>query len=1376
MADPSDPYNTQHSHVLDSLSVVKSIVLLVDINPSASNSLILQIFSSCFDVVSGSSKASSGEEIGKNVEFHMTELLATLVDEAQILPDQVVDIILAQFLRADPRALQASTGKGKKGEPVDHKQSTLLMKQAPPAYNMAMNICNLHPDKMGRYITQHFSSMIMHASGLGGAFSAKSKSKAKARDVEDADEEEASGPSESELRELQKAHVLARELWRATPDVLQNIVPQIEAELAAENEDIRLLATDTMGGMIAGIGAAGLPPPPPLDPTAYPSQSVSVSRNPTEYNFLTTPKSPHAFSAVHPTPYQTFLGRRNDKSSRIRATWATAVGRIIMTAAGNVGLDIAEETNLLKYLAAMLMDGEEKVRLAAIEVIGQFSFLDFIDKLGKAGGVAETGSVLCNLSERMKDPKHSVRTEAMTLLGKIWGIASGAIAQGNESAHELFAPIPSKIFDTVYINDSGINMLVDKVLYESLFPLQYPAQKSKQTNGVSQKSRPHVNGDDHSSGHQDELFDADKIRVERMLLLVKDLEPKAKRVFFAFQARQIQNAKVMSAFLKQCEDYNGGVMDKNEADTKKKLNGLIEWNIKPFPDLAKANEDLQKFAKWHDRRSYALIRFCMAVESDYRKVQKAIKELTKRIEESPGSGASVHDTIIHLVWRAGIIFYNISHVPAIMEYARTNEKELGSTAHEVLKDISTQNPDIFKTHVKELCEDLVRQAPSADQSNNPSAVDTLKACAGFARKFPQEIPDDRKFLQSMINFAIYGTPPKAAKYAISVLMASRKKEMHAKDLASQCIKAFEYGAPHFVSNLAMLSQLMLLAPNDIEDEIDTIVDIANNQVLAHQSSDSICSETEWHTNPDSHLQAKTWALKILANRLRSLSPTMTDINHIAAPIYKLLNSLVANSGQLSPSDPDPSSHLPALRLHAARLLLKLSRHSKSLDRLLQPSAFNTLATVAQDPSPHVRSGFVRTLMQYLSAASKARLSTRFYVPLFLLAFEPNETLRGEAQTWLRARAGALRRSGSGNSAGTRTGEVVVMEGVLARLLSCLAWHPDFEHEDSEEVLAFVRYLMFYLQCVVDRENVAVVFHVAQRVKGVQDAVADSTDTEGRARADEQLYVMAELAQEVTRQFAEEKGWSLQAWPGKLGLPNDIFARIQGHERAQEVATKQFLPDGVTERLEGMVRAELKGRKRKSDHGDVEGKRKKVKVEKEKGERIKVEKRAKAIKTPKKRKSTESEDVVPDSERRRSGRTKGMTSYVEQDDSEDERDMERWNQRDEEEDENEAGGEDDDEDENEEVEDVRDDTSANGVVEDKPSDDEDVKMSNAEPVIKRELRSRGKAKTNSRVANSTAKRASNRGIARKKNETPVPISSDKESDDDLSDAPESESDG
>lgn len=65
-------------------------------------------------------------------------------------------------------------------------------------------------------------------------------------------------------------------------------------------------------------------------------------------------------------------------------------------------------------------------------------------------------------------------------------------------------------------------------------------------------------------------------------------------------------------------------MENDERKTKQTLGKLIDFFARSYPEPSKAAEDLWKYAKIHDKRTYSLIRFCMAPESDYRKVFKSI--------------------------------------------------------------------------------------------------------------------------------------------------------------------------------------------------------------------------------------------------------------------------------------------------------------------------------------------------------------------------------------------------------------------------------------------------------------------------------------------------------------------------------------------------------------------------------------------------------------------------------------------------------------------------------------------------------------------------------------------------------------------------------
>lgn len=1240
--------------MLTSLAQVKSIVLLTDI--PASEPLLVNLFVSFFDILAGSSKSSNGEQLGKNVELNMTSILVTLVDESANLPSEVVDVIVAQFLRTDPRATNVPNGKNKKNAVAfDEKQSILVMKELPPAYNMAKTICNECPEKMARYISQYFNDVIVDASSSSTTKAPikKTTHRKGSDNLDDSDTDVASGPTEDDLKELRKVHQLLRELWRTSPAVLQNVIPQLEAELSAENAHLRSLATETFGDIISGIGAAGLPPPPALDPAAFPPISLSeIPDSTVNQNLLTKPCSPTPFPQAHPQAYSSFLGRSHDKFPLIRAAWTTSIGRILTTSAGGVGLSQQEENRLLSDLSRMLQDVDERVRIAAVKVVGSFSFREVIFKLGSSGGLDKPGSVLAVLAERVRDKRHSVRTEAMTVLARLWGVGAGAIATEEEQVTTTLGAVPSKILDTYYVHDLEIGVLLDRVLYEQLLPLSYPPTKTKNTklpNGNSQKPK-----ESPTNGNTEpENIDLDKIRTERLLLLVKDLDERAKKVFFVLQARQPQLSKFMTAYLQRCEDYNGGVVDENEKAIKEHMKRLIDSFAKQLPDTSKATETMWKFAKMHDRRSYQLIRFCMAPESDYRTVVNAIKEFAKRIEQNAPSPQELLNVLLPLVYRVSVLVYNKSHVPAIMDISRTDEKGLAATAHELLREISAHTPEVLKAHVKEICLSLQDDAPNVKKTNDPGAVDNLKACAAFASRFAQEIPKDRKFVHAMINFALYGAPAEAAKHAVTIIMTvSDKKEMLAKELLQKCIKDFKYGGEGFLARLASLSQLMLLAPTEVDQEKDAVSDIAIQEILI-QVRTPLAESNEsyaWSPTIDVECEAKCWALKILVNRIRSHADPAT-LTEIADPVYKLLSNLITNNGELSPTKDTPPSHKPRLRLLAARLCLKLCT-KKYTDALFTPTAFNALALVAQDSILQVRTPFIQRLKKYLG---HQKLPQRFYAIPFLLAFEPSTSLKSDTATWVRSRATQFHNL---KSQQTTSKTNVVMESVFARLLSLLAHHPDYG-TSAEELIDFARYMLFYLNSVATEDNLSLIYHIAQRVKQSRDAIGSSTEY------DDRLYHLSDLAQLTIRKFEDAHNWNIQTLPGKIRLPTSLFTEVKDHEEAQQIAERNFLPEGVEEGVEGLVRATLKaarsqGKKRRSEaneDGDDRTNKRAKSLPIRKGPA--KEKKAKApsrAKTPKKSKY-KSGEAVPTSERRRSGRanvTGGQ--YVERDDAEDDEEM------------------------------------------------------------------------------------------------------------------------
>lgn len=605
--------------------------------------------------------------------------------------------------------------------------------------------------------------------------------------------------------------------------------------------------------------------------------------------------------------------------------------------------------------------------------------------------------------------------------------------------------------------------------------------------------------------------------------------------------------------------------------------------------------------------------------------------MRKRIEDGPGS--TLLDVLNPLLYRVAILCYNKSHVAAIIEYTRTDDKGLGATAHELLKEISLRHPKVFSTHVKDLCKTLESEAPTAKSPNPPGAVEDLKACAAFAKKFPSDIPmntkDGRKLVQSFLNFAQFGTPAQAAKHAVTIIMHSdNKKELHAREILDKSIKGFKYNGDHWLTKLAALSQLVLLAQTECEDHMDSIIEIAIQKVLHEPHMATEEADVEWMETPDDDILGRTWALKILINRLRSL-PSTGDLSEAATSTYALLNRLVRDNGEASESGDTPSGHKSRQRLLAANALLKLST-IKRLDALLTPVDFVQLALVTHDPCVQVRKLFAQKLMKYLG---QNRLPPRFYTILFFFAHEPDRNIKESTLTWIRSRRAAF-----------AARKETVLETVFSRLLSLLGHHPDFDTE-SETLKLMSEYILYYLKCVATEDNLSLIFHVAQRVKGVADNIVPSK------QADENLYVLSDLSQALIRSWEEQNNWTMQSWPGKMRLPSGIFRALESHERAQEIAKKSWVDDDLIEELDPLVRKAIRSKKRKANDG-VESTRKK----KAKADRPRKEKKDRPIKTPRKKRATSGDDddesddgqLAPETEpKRKSGRKSNVNkSYIE----------------------------------------------------------------------------------------------------------------------------------
>ncbi|KZV96910.1 ARM repeat-containing protein [Exidia glandulosa HHB12029] len=185
------PYYEQYFYLLDSLAKCKSVVLVCDL-PKA-DELMHRAFRVFFSL--------ARKDLVKNIEMAMSEILCALVDECSSIPQDVLDLIMAQFDSQDA------------------------------GFRLAAAVCNSRADKLQRYVCAYFTDAIVAASA-----------------------EDAEGGAE----ELKRVHALVRRLNADAPGLLHSVVPQLEEQLRVDNTALRAMATATLGRMFADKNGADL--------------------------------------------------------------------------------------------------------------------------------------------------------------------------------------------------------------------------------------------------------------------------------------------------------------------------------------------------------------------------------------------------------------------------------------------------------------------------------------------------------------------------------------------------------------------------------------------------------------------------------------------------------------------------------------------------------------------------------------------------------------------------------------------------------------------------------------------------------------------------------------------------------------------------------------------------------------------------------------------------------------------------------------------------------------------------------------------------------------------------------------------------------------
>lgn len=125
VGDPTDAHAPEYFYTLESLANVKSIVIICDLEQA--EEMMTDLFKQSFDVVSSSTS--------KNVELNIADLLVQVLEEADPIPQAVVDTLLVQFLPKN-------------------------VKLKPSAFSLVKDVCSAAADKLQRHVVQYFAEII----------------------------------------------------------------------------------------------------------------------------------------------------------------------------------------------------------------------------------------------------------------------------------------------------------------------------------------------------------------------------------------------------------------------------------------------------------------------------------------------------------------------------------------------------------------------------------------------------------------------------------------------------------------------------------------------------------------------------------------------------------------------------------------------------------------------------------------------------------------------------------------------------------------------------------------------------------------------------------------------------------------------------------------------------------------------------------------------------------------------------------------------------------------------------------------------------------------------------------------------------------------
>ncbi|KAG0146246.1 hypothetical protein CROQUDRAFT_107255 [Cronartium quercuum f. sp. fusiforme G11] len=933
------PNQEYYMYLVDSIANVQTVVLVID--QEGSEELMIEIFTLFFHLVS--------TDMPKTIPINFADILSQIISQtSSFIPSKVLNCILAQF------------------QPKNSKAN-------PAAYRLAVDVCNACYDKLQRDVCRYFTDMMVL-----GAKNVSNRVNHTVSDDEGTDnsDEETSGGG---LKQITDMHILIKNIHKACPGLLANVIPQLQVELETHQLDVRLLATQTLGEMFAEQPSSG---------TTLASNLHNLPGSSTHGGKIS---GGNDLARQYPSTWKVWLTKSLDISSQVRIT-------VIQSCKSILAHHHHLKDDINRLLFVKLTDPDEKVRLECCKVFVDLEFDLALHHI-------QTG-VLKALGGRVEDKKPTIQQEALKALGRLYDLAYPEIEENIREHTAHFGWIPGVILTAMSAGDPRLCAAAEKCLLEYIIPP--PKSISDENSWV------------------------DRLITISKYLNTSDLK-KLKRVTRIMNKRPT----IFSRFLDSCETYNGGIIDRNEKEVKTQLAQIIRHVSSTFPDPQKTMDELQKCAKLNDKRIYKVIKILSDPQTDLKALVKTYQEFNRKIEPL---STSLTETLGIFLRRSAYLILNSASVPTLLARLQHPPTEDGpdedvtgfsrsksSTAKILLDMISTSCPVMLKPHIDKLIKALF---DASDSSENSRLIDAcLLGLSELAKTNPDMIPSEPRLVDELIRYALSGTAEQV-KYAATVLSTAPDKGDACSEVNVQLAKTLKDAEPaRLVANLSGLSRIAKLAPNVFEAHSETVATFILQNLLMKSSEGEQDNDDDWL---DDHelgdlAKARVLGLKLLTNRCLAYADTKAAKTS-SAPAFKLFWQLLDNQGSLRTTNHSPAVAM-RLRLKAAQSILKLAT-CKAFSGDVDVN-FELLAWMAVDPSGEVREGFISKLVKYLQ--SQRLTNPRYNVILFLIAHDPEPEIVEMARRSIQCRMKLVPQN-------IRT---MMFESIFVRLLHVLIHHPDF---------------------------------------------------------------------------------------------------------------------------------------------------------------------------------------------------------------------------------------------------------------------------------------------------------------------------------------------